>query len=240
MSDTVVGLPAASNEAGIAPCSSAPVPRARAPMSTKPVTTARMLRRMAGIGGSGEESGGEHRAVETAPRWRRRRRRARGERRVPPRLSGHRLWTHPPAPRIVDLPPPERPMRPARLLPSLPALAALAGPLGAQGAAAPAGIRGELDAQLADAERKLVALAEAMPQEKYGWRPAEGVRSVSEVFVHVAGANFMITGIAGVPRDTSVRITAETERTLTDKAAVMDLLRRSFAHARQAVAQVPD
>lgn len=131
-------------------------------------------------------------------------------------------------------------MRPARLLPALLALAALAGPLGAQGAAAPAGIRGELDAQLADAERKLVALAEAMPQDKYGWRPAEGVRSVSEVFVHVAGANFMITGIAGVPRDTSVRITAETERTLTDKAAVVDLLRRSFAHVRQAVAQVPD
>jgi uncharacterized damage-inducible protein DinB len=133
-------------------------------------------------------------------------------------------------------------MRPARLLPSLLALAVLAAPLplGAQGAAAPAGIRGELEAQLADAERKLVALAEAIPQDKYGWRPAEGVRSVSEVFVHVAGANFMITGIAGVPRDTSVRITAETERTLTDKAAVVDLLRRSFAHVRQAVAQVPE
>ena len=130
-------------------------------------------------------------------------------------------------------------MRPARLLPPLLALAVLAAPLAAQGTA-PAGIRGELAAQLDDAERKLVALAEAMPHDTYGWRPAAGVRSVSEVFVHVAGATFMITGVAGAPPDTSVRITPETERTVTDKAAVVDLLRRSFAHARQAVARLPE
>jgi hypothetical protein len=36
--------------------------------------------------------------------------------------------------------------------------------------------------QLKDVETKVVGLAEAMPQEKYTWRPAEGVRSISEVY----------------------------------------------------------
>lgn len=34
---------------------------------------------------------------------------------------------------------------------------------------------------------KLAALADAIPEDKYGWRPASGVRSVAEVFMHLAG-----------------------------------------------------
>ena len=37
---------------------------------------------------------------------------------------------------------------------------------------------------------KVVQLAEAMSADKYAWRPAEGVRSVGEVLMHVAGANY--------------------------------------------------
>ena len=36
---------------------------------------------------------------------------------------------------------------------------------------------------------QLVALAEAFPAEKFAWRPAPGVRSTSEVFMHIAIAN---------------------------------------------------
>src|SRR2546422_6490260 len=32
--------------------------------------------------------------------------------------------------------------------------------------------------------------AEAMPAEKYSWRPGEGVRSVGEVYAHIVGANY--------------------------------------------------
>jgi uncharacterized damage-inducible protein DinB len=39
---------------------------------------------------------------------------------------------------------------------------------------------------------KLVSLAEAIPEESYGWAPAEGVRSVAEVLVHVAGPNMAL------------------------------------------------
>src|SRR5882724_4245997 len=60
------------------------------------------------------------------------------------------------------------------------------------------GPRAELLRQLDDAQQKLVALAEAIPQEKYSWRPGEGVRSVSEVYMHVAGANYLIPRAVGV------------------------------------------
>ena len=56
---------------------------------------------------------------------------------------------------------------------------ALSAPAAAHDEAAPgeAGLRADLIANLDDAEKKLVALAEAIPQDKYGWRPSEGVRT---------------------------------------------------------------
>lgn len=102
------------------------------------------------------------------------------------------------------------------------------------------GLRKELIAQLADAESKLVQLAEAMPQEKYGWRPAPGVRSVSEVFMHMVGANYMIPPMAGVARAQGTTLTQDSERTVTDRAAVVDHLKKSFAYAKQAMMDVPD
>ena len=47
------------------------------------------------------------------------------------------------------------------------------------------------------AEKKIVSLAEAVPAEKYSWRPTEGVRSVGEVYMHIAGANYMIPAALG-------------------------------------------
>ena len=34
--------------------------------------------------------------------------------------------------------------------------------------------------------RQLMELAEATPAEKFGWRPGPGVRSISEVYMHLA------------------------------------------------------
>ena len=62
---------------------------------------------------------------------------------------------------------------------------------------APSGFRGEFLKQFADVEKKCVSLAEATPEAKYSWRPGQGVRSVGEVFVHIAGANFMFSRFVG-------------------------------------------
>ena len=47
------------------------------------------------------------------------------------------------------------------------------------------------DGEWGHVSRQLVGLAEAIPAEKFGWRPATGVRSVSEVLMHIALANFI-------------------------------------------------
>jgi len=59
------------------------------------------------------------------------------------------------------------------------------------------GFKGEFLWELEIAERQLLALAEALPAERYGWCP-EGARSVSEVLVHVAAGNFMLLAVAGI------------------------------------------
>ena len=50
----------------------------------------------------------------------------------------------------------------------------------------------EAQASLKTLQEKFTGLAEAMPQDKYAYRPAEGVRSVSEVLLHISGANYFV------------------------------------------------
>jgi uncharacterized damage-inducible protein DinB len=96
----------------------------------------------------------------------------------------------------------------------------------------------ELIGQLDDAGNKLVQLAEAIPQDKYGWRPGEGVRSVSEVLMHVALGNSFIPTFAGVKAPEG--LSRDAEKTVTDKAQVIDHLKRSFEHVRVALRATSD
>jgi uncharacterized damage-inducible protein DinB len=51
---------------------------------------------------------------------------------------------------------------------------------------------------------RLMQLAEAMPEESYSWTPGEGVRSVGEVYVHVAQSNYyMLSPVKGEKPDMS-------------------------------------
>lgn len=100
-------------------------------------------------------------------------------------------------------------------------------------------LRAELDAEFADVEKKLVSLAEAVPQEKFGWRPAEVVRSVSEVYMHVASGNYFIPSFAGAQRPADA-VNRDMEKTVTDKAKVVEALKKSFAHARKSLAETSD
>jgi uncharacterized damage-inducible protein DinB len=107
--------------------------------------------------------------------------------------------------------------------------------------AAPAkapGFRDLFLTQLKDVESKVVALADAMPQEKYGWRPAEGVRSISEVYMHIAVANYFLPNFMGVKPPQGFN--PAMEKTVTDKAKVVEAVKASFAHVRQAVTDLPD
>lgn len=108
----------------------------------------------------------------------------------------------------------------------------------AEPAAAPAGFRAEFTAEVDSVGKKLVDLAGAMPAEKYGWRPAPGIRSVSEVYVHVAGGDYGIPSFLGVKIPEG--ITRDMEKTVTEKAKVIDTLKKSLEHVKTVVANMSD
>ena len=98
-------------------------------------------------------------------------------------------------------------------------------------------LMGDLAGNLDDVESKLVSLAEATPQEKFTWRPAEGVRSVSEVFMHVVGGNYFVLSFAGVKPPPMDR---DAEKKVTEKAKIIEMLKASFAHVRNAAMKASD
>jgi uncharacterized damage-inducible protein DinB len=98
------------------------------------------------------------------------------------------------------------------------------------------GFRAEFFANLDEVEEKIMDLAENTPADKLSWRPAPGVRSFSEVYMHIAGGNYFLATFLGVP---SPR-TADLEKTVTKKADVVAELRRSFDHLRAAASRTED
>jgi uncharacterized damage-inducible protein DinB len=127
-------------------------------------------------------------------------------------------------------------------------LTMMAWPLGAQDLAA---YKQEYLWELDYASKQVNALAGAVPAEKYGWRPAEGVRSVSEVYMHIVAGNFLLLDIAGhaAPEDVYgkvagsgraramalVKLNAAMEKTITEKPRVEALLKRSLEAVRAAI-----
>jgi uncharacterized damage-inducible protein DinB len=88
---------------------------------------------------------------------------------------------------------------------------------------------------LEDMHKKMVSLATAIPAEKYTWRPEAGVRSLSELFLHVTAANYNIPAlISGSPQVPAFKADGF-ETSTTDKAKIIEQLDRSFANAEAAV-----
>jgi uncharacterized damage-inducible protein DinB len=84
--------------------------------------------------------------------------------------------------------------------------------------------------QLKFIESRVLQLEEAMPQDKYSYRPAEGVRSVSEVYLHIAGANYLFVKLAGgkLPEGFDMDPKKYESQTM-DKTKIADLIKASFA-----------
>ena len=118
------------------------------------------------------------------------------------------------------------------------------------------GFRGEYLWEYEIAERQLLALAEAFPAARYGWRPAETARSVSEVLVHVGAGGRMLLALLGVKaepdlygklegegigRAMAMLVRNESlEKSVTDKAEVLALLRKSLNAMRTAFTEASD
>jgi uncharacterized damage-inducible protein DinB len=103
------------------------------------------------------------------------------------------------------------------------------------GAAAPtSGFRAEFLEEIAYYEQRYMRLAEAMPAEKYAWRPAEGVRSVGEVFTHITAANYGIARALGTAPPAGFDMKAILALS-TDKPKLLQTMKDSFAHFRAAI-----
>lgn len=90
-------------------------------------------------------------------------------------------------------------------------------------------------------ERKLVALGDAIPEDKFGWRPMAGVRSVSEVLMHVASDNYFMPAAAGMTAPAGTGITSDYataaafEKRPVTKAQALQNLKDSFAFLRSSM-----
>ncbi len=100
------------------------------------------------------------------------------------------------------------------------------------GQKAPEGIWEGYDGEWMHVSQQLIALAEATPAEKFAWRPAKGVRSTSEVYMHIAIANFYLLSITGPKMPAN--LTDGMEESVTSKPEVIDWLKRSLEAVRVA------
>jgi uncharacterized damage-inducible protein DinB len=97
---------------------------------------------------------------------------------------------------------------------------------------APEGIWQGYDGEWKHVTSQLIALAEATPEDKFAWRPAKGVRSTSEVYMHIVLANFYLLSVTGpkMPED----LKEDAEKSVTSKAEVIKWLKRSLEAVRAA------
>src|SRR6185436_14027533 len=138
----------------------------------------------------------------------------------------------------------EAPMRTKTTMLTLALAAGIAAAASAAPAAKPGAVQGDVLSIMADAEKKLLQLEEAVPQNKFDWRPMPGVRSVAEAYLHVAFGNYNMIRIAtgkAPPADAGFALDrGKWDTQTTDKAKIKAILQKSFAFAHDALQTLPD
>ncbi|MBE0551522.1 MAG: DinB family protein [Ignavibacterium sp.] len=82
---------------------------------------------------------------------------------------------------------------------------------------------------------RLIQLAEAMPDDKYSWSPGEGVRTVGEVFIHDAEANYyLISQMNGTKPDMNQ------EKSPSDKKSALAILEKSIEAVKEAASKLTE
>lgn len=120
---------------------------------------------------------------------------------------------------------------------ALTATAALSVPARAQeviSKEAAAALKASFIADLEVMRGKFVGLAEAFPQDKYSYKPMDGVRSTAEVLMLAAmeGYSFIPNSFGGKPAQLGTREEMQALRSLSDKPKVIEHLNKGFAHAK--------
>jgi uncharacterized damage-inducible protein DinB len=92
-------------------------------------------------------------------------------------------------------------------------------------------------------ESKFTELAEAMESDSYSWRPMEGVRSVSEVYMLIVTENYMVPSSWGAEAPEGIEVGPALFQTMpevTEKEEVVSHLRKSFEYCVETVRNLSD
>ncbi len=95
----------------------------------------------------------------------------------------------------------------------------------------------EAQARLKTLEERFGGLAGALPADKYTYRPGEGVRSASELLLHVAGANYFVARAFGTAPPEGLNLRG-LEKSTTDKSDIQSRVASSFEHLGRAIGKV--
>lgn len=103
-------------------------------------------------------------------------------------------------------------------------------------------VAADLRADIEEVEKKMLDLARAIPEDKYSWRPAPGVRSVGEVLMHVAADNYLMPAAIGFPADPATGVKGNDYKTAVafekramNKAGTIAELEKSFAFVKKSL-----
>jgi hypothetical protein len=106
-------------------------------------------------------------------------------------------------------------------------------------AASAGAVRQQFLTDLDTLQTKFLALAEAIPADKYSWRPMAGTRSVGEVFKHVASEYYTFAPVSfGATRSPLIPRTREgfaAFEAASSKEEALKQLREGFAFAKQSI-----
>ena len=104
----------------------------------------------------------------------------------------------------------------------------------AQAQTQPAGIQGAYAKELGTLSDKFTGLARVM-SGKYDWKPAQGVRSVADVFNLIVEENALLAGaLSGAPN------TGASPAPITDPEKMQEALKASYLNLQKAIAALSD
>jgi uncharacterized damage-inducible protein DinB len=109
----------------------------------------------------------------------------------------------------------------------------------AEAASTAVDVKGISMSDLKDMDKKFLDLAKAMPADKYDWRPGDGVRSVGEVFMHVAQMNYMFPSMMGAPASPDFTMKGF-EKSATQKDKIVAILTASIAYSEGSIDKLGD
>ncbi|TLP80957.1 DinB family protein [Maribacter sp. ACAM166] len=95
-----------------------------------------------------------------------------------------------------------------------------------------------IKALLTSNQSQVIQLAEAFPEDTYDWRPTEGVNSVREALLHVAGGNYFLASKLGFapPEDVDMMTIDQ----ITGKDNIIATLKRSNEFVLDKITMVED